>query len=62
MLQVQSIVDQHHQNIDAKVASKVRFQEPGTEADDNSVTEEPSNEVCMVLCHNMLLEKYCLAV
>ncbi|XP_063928306.1 solute carrier family 12 member 4 isoform X3 [Zophobas morio] len=45
-LMVQSIVDQHHPNIDAKTATKVRFQEPGADGDkDNKVTEnEPTNE------------------
>ncbi|RZB40153.1 solute carrier family 12 member 4 [Asbolus verrucosus] len=43
---VQSIVDQHHQNIDAKTATKVRFQEPAGDGDkDNKVVEtEPTNE------------------
>ncbi|XP_044257294.1 solute carrier family 12 member 4 isoform X3 [Tribolium madens] len=43
---VQSIVDQHHQNVDAKTATKVRFQEPSAEGDkDNKAAEtEPTNE------------------
>ncbi|KAJ8955387.1 hypothetical protein NQ318_003484 [Aromia moschata] len=40
---VQSIVDQHHQNIDTKIATKVRFQEPGANGDNNTA-EEPTNE------------------
>ncbi|XP_057655789.1 solute carrier family 12 member 4 isoform X1 [Diorhabda carinulata] len=40
---VQSIVDQHHQNVDAKMPTKVRFQEPGTE-EDNKNQAEPTNE------------------
>lgn len=40
---VQSIVDQHHPNVDAKTATKVRFQEPGAEGD-NKNTVEPTNE------------------
>jgi potassium/chloride transporter 4/5/6 len=53
---VQSIVDQHHQNIDAKTATKVRFQEPSADGEkDNKVSEsEPTNEVryCFELnCH-----------
>ncbi|XP_022914772.1 solute carrier family 12 member 4 isoform X3 [Onthophagus taurus] len=40
---VQSIVDQHHP--DAKTATKVRFQEPGSDGVvDNKQEEEPSNE------------------
>lgn len=44
LFQVQSIVDQHHPNVDAKTATKVRFQEPGAEGD-NKNTVEPTNEV-----------------
>ncbi|XP_028134717.1 solute carrier family 12 member 6 isoform X2 [Diabrotica virgifera virgifera] len=40
---VQSIVDQHHQNVDTKIATKVRFQEPGSEKD-NKNDLEPTNE------------------
>lgn len=46
---MQSIVDLHHQNVDAKTATKVRFQEPGAGGDqeiDNKIAEEePTNEV-----------------
>ncbi|XP_049826721.1 solute carrier family 12 member 4 isoform X2 [Aethina tumida] len=43
---VQSIVDQHHPNVDAKTATKVRFQEPGAGAEgDNKVDAEPTNEL-----------------
>ncbi|KAJ8918735.1 hypothetical protein NQ315_015055 [Exocentrus adspersus] len=41
---VQSIVDQHHQNVDAKIATKVRFQEPGSIGDNKTAEEEPTNE------------------
>ncbi|KAJ8980702.1 hypothetical protein NQ317_019195, partial [Molorchus minor] len=39
---VQSIVDQHHTNIDGKIATKVRFEEP--RGNGNKETEEPTNE------------------
>ncbi|CAH1955661.1 unnamed protein product [Acanthoscelides obtectus] len=54
---VQAIVDQHHQNIDAKGATKVRFEEPNSNAEgdnkDNKTVSnatqenetEPTNEV-----------------
>lgn len=41
---MQSIVDQHHPNLDAKTSSKVRFQEPGAE-ENCKTNEEPTNEV-----------------
>lgn len=37
MIQVQAIVDHHH-NVDAKVPTKVRFQEPGNQS--NNVTDD----------------------
>ncbi|XP_018569114.1 solute carrier family 12 member 4 isoform X2 [Anoplophora glabripennis] len=41
---VQSIVDQHHP--DAKIATKVRFQEPGSGGDNKTAEgEEPTNEL-----------------
>ncbi|XP_065165264.1 solute carrier family 12 member 4 isoform X3 [Atheta coriaria] len=66
---VQSIVDQHHQNDAKATATKVRFQEPGSESGgandcDNkkSNDEEPSNEVSSVVevngdCENIIKEK-----
>ena len=49
-IQVQSIVDQHHP--DAKIATKVRFQEPGMENGiDNKIEDEPTNEVINICEH-----------
>nr|CAH7740215.1 unnamed protein product [Callosobruchus chinensis] len=49
---VQAIVDQHHQNIDAKGTTKVRFEEPTADGDNKTVSNstqetepEPTNEV-----------------
>lgn len=56
--QVQSIVDQHHQNIDAKTATKVRFQEPGTgdaEPDNKQADAEPTNEVIIQTQRNQMV-------
>ncbi|KAJ8950396.1 hypothetical protein NQ314_007936 [Rhamnusium bicolor] len=59
---VQSIVDQHHQT-DAKIATKVRFQEPSINGDNKaSFEEEPTNELQPNLqtkedCENSTMEK-----
>lgn len=43
------MLDQHHSNVDAKIATKVRFQEPGSGKviiDVKPPEVEPTNEVC----------------
>ncbi|XP_060516403.1 solute carrier family 12 member 4 isoform X2 [Cylas formicarius] len=53
---VQSLVDQHHPNIDAKIPSKVRFQEPS--AGDDNKNAEPTNEPnAAEECENSTKEK-----
>lgn len=58
--QVQSIVDQHHQNVDARTATKVRFQEPRIDEEDtNKQTDqaEPTNEVTITYPNKTIFHK-----
>lgn len=56
------MLEQHHSNVDAKIATKVRFQEPGSGKviiDVKPPEVEPTNEVCFLQLYNKHIGNIC---